>query len=141
MGRPSKLTPEAAEIVATAIRAGASREAAAAQAGIARSTLYDWCKRGESGDEQFTWFSDTLKKAEADLEAKALAHILEAAGKSWQAAAWLLERRFPDRWGRRPPEDLAPLDPHEQGPVILPADSPEWREMAGYRDNHQEAPR
>jgi hypothetical protein len=139
MARPSKLTPEITAILAEAIRAGGTREAAAARAGIGPSTLYDWLKRGDTGDERYQEFSEAIKKAEADLEAKALGLILDAAGKSWQAAAWLLERRFPDRWGRRLPEDIAPPDAAGRGPVILPADSPEWQELGRYRDNHSEA--
>lgn len=46
-------------------------------------------------------FWQTIKKAEAEAEARNTALIQTQASKSWQAAAWWLERKFPDRWGRK----------------------------------------
>lgn len=51
-----------------------------------------------------------LEQAQAEGEALAIARIARAAAENWQAAAWLLERQFPERWGRpavRPQEDSA----------------------------------
>jgi transposase len=43
-----------------------------------------------------------VKKAEGEAESTALSQIAKAARDgSWQAAAWTLERKNPDRWGRR----------------------------------------
>jgi hypothetical protein len=35
-------------------------------------------------------------------EARAVVLILRAAQTDWRASAWWLERRWPERWGRRP---------------------------------------
>ena len=52
-------------------------------------------------------FSVAIKKAEAECKAARIATILKASEKSWQAAAWWLERRCPDEYGRMPkPEPL-----------------------------------
>ena len=39
-------------------------------------------------------FSSDVKRAEAEFEGECLGVVQAAAPKSWQAAAWLLERRF-----------------------------------------------
>jgi predicted nucleic acid-binding Zn ribbon protein len=45
--------------------------------------------------------------------------IAQAAAENWRAAAWLLERRWPERWGtsRKPPtasDDVDELDPFRE---------------------------
>jgi len=46
-------------------------------------------------------FADAVKKAEAEAEANALKAIKDATPQNWQAGAWYLERKYPDRFGRR----------------------------------------
>lgn len=65
-----------------------------------------WKLLNKSGDEiarlaPLAEFSDAYKKASNEAELRALARITEHGKKEWQAAAWLLERRNPERWGRR----------------------------------------
>ena len=45
----------------------------------------------------------SILKARADAEVRNVAYIRRAAQdpKTWQAAAWWLERSFPTRWGRQ----------------------------------------
>jgi hypothetical protein len=71
-------------------------------AGIHKSTLYDWLRRGSRCTSGiYRSFSDAVGQALADSELKSLHQIDEAANFHWQAAAWRLERRFPRRWGRK----------------------------------------
>src|ERR1041385_1262536 len=51
-------------------------------------------------------FATELHKAELDAEIKLLEAIRDAAKdvKQWRAAAWALERLFPERYGNRPIE-------------------------------------
>jgi len=101
MARPTKLTPDVRDRIATMIQAGAYAEQAARAAGISSSTYYSWMERGE---RPFSEFSETIKTAEAVAEQQRVQHIHHAADAgTWQAAAWWLERRFPARWGRRNP--------------------------------------
>lgn len=101
-GRPEKLTPELQQKIVDAIRMGAYIETAAAYAGINKSTLYDWMKRGARAKSgKYKEFSDAIEKALAESEMRDLAVIAKASQENWQAAAWRLERKFPDRWGRR----------------------------------------
>lgn len=102
MGRPSKLTPEIQEKIVQAIRAGNYIETAAAYAGIDKTTLYDWLKRGARAKTgKYREFSNAVEKALAEAEVRDVAIIAKAAEKHWQAAAWRLERKHWQRWGRK----------------------------------------
>lgn len=115
MARPTKLNKETQLKVVNAIKAGNYIETAAAYAGISRSTLYDWLKRGEREKQRlakssryrmkkaeaiYVEFSDTVEKALAESEMRDVLTIGKAAEIQWQAAAWRLERKFPEKWGR-----------------------------------------
>jgi hypothetical protein len=102
-GRPTKLTPGIQAKVCDAIRSGNFRETAAKFAGIDRSTLHRWLKRGENKRRGACHdFAVAVDKALADSEALFVARIAKAANEgTWQASAWLLERRFSENWGRR----------------------------------------
>ena len=102
MGRRSKFTEETQQKIISAIRLGMTYERAALAAGIAVSTFYKWKKEAEEQKwGQKKEFLDALKKAEAEGEAMLLQRIQkEAKNGTWQAAAWILERRHRERWGR-----------------------------------------
>lgn len=100
-GRPSMFTPETREKIINALRAGNYRVAACKFAGIDNRTFLRWMKAGSEGQEGFAEFVDQVKQAEAQAEASLVATIRKAAGDHWQAAAWLLERKYVTRWGRR----------------------------------------
>lgn len=116
VGRPTKLNQGVQQKIVTAIRAGNYIETAAAYAGINKTTLYDWLKRGAREQERFrknpkarvrkreapyVEFSNAVEKALAEAEIRDVAIIGKAAEEQWQAAAWRLERKFPKRWGRQ----------------------------------------
>ena len=101
-GRPTKLTPAVQARIVAHLRAGNYIETAAAAAGITKETLYDWLRRGAA--ETFgphRQFSDAVQEAQAAAETDMVRLVATAAKEQWQAAAWHLERKFPDRWGRR----------------------------------------
>ena len=94
MPRRPKLTPEVQERICQAIATGATYEHAAAYGGITFQTLNDWRKTKPL-------FSEALKDAEGRGVLALLARIQKAAGEgTWQAAAWILERRYPRDYGR-----------------------------------------
>ena len=100
-GRRDKLTDEVQEIVVQAISLGASYEIAAQYAGIRRETVWRWLKRGENERQgRFRTFANAVRAAEGKCAVQALAAIKSAAKDSWQAAAWLMERRYADQYGR-----------------------------------------
>lgn len=102
MGRPSKLTPEVTKRLTEAIRAGNYYEAACAYAGIAYSTFREWMVRGEKAKSgKYREFMEAIKKAEHEAEVRMVAMWQKHMPENWQAIATFLERRYPDRWGRR----------------------------------------
>jgi transposase len=99
MGQPTKLTPMVHEAIVTAVRLGNYIETAAALAGINKTTIYDWMKRGANEKRGIYYdFTTAITKALAKSEVQDLQTIAEASKVHWQAAAWRLERRFPARW-------------------------------------------
>lgn len=102
-GRPSKLTPERRKRIMDAIRAGSPKMHAAAAAGVSRETLRTWERRGEQPDApaEYRAFLADLREAEAAGIVAMAATVTAAARSDWRAAAWLLERRAPDEYGRR----------------------------------------
>jgi transposase-like protein len=102
MPRPLKLTPVLKNRLLKAIRTGATHKLACQYAGIGEETLYRWLRLGGQGRHPYREFWEALKKAEGTAAVGWLEHIEQAAGEgSWQAAAWKLERRYPDEYGRQ----------------------------------------
>jgi len=110
------LTPELQKQIVKALKDGAYIETAAASVGIHRSTLHDWLRRGarerrrlskskrarpKKREAPFVAFSDTIQRVMADSELDDLRTIKKASKRHWQAAAWRLERKYPDRYGIR----------------------------------------
>jgi hypothetical protein len=93
VSRPPKYNEQRAERVLEAIRAGATRRAAAGHAGVSPDTLERWQRR-------YAGFADSLTRAEDDIEVRTVALIQQAAQTDWKASAWWLERRRPRDYGR-----------------------------------------
>lgn len=112
-GRPSVLTPEVRRKLLAGLRCGLSRAAAATRAGIGARTLRDWMARTDTA-EPYSSLRAEVEAVEADCEARLSAVIFKAALNDPNQARWLLERRFPQRWAKRPvepePEAEAPSE-------------------------------
>lgn len=89
----SKMTEARTNAALTALENGCTREAAAGVAGVNRATFYRWMDDAT--------FRDAVEKAEQLAEAKFTAAVVYAIPKSWQAAAWWLERRRYQNYARR----------------------------------------
>ena len=109
----AKITEEITGCIVDALGAGHYREVACKLAGIDRKTLLNWLKRGER--ERSGVYRDlylAVEQAEAKAEVFHLKNIETASTKSWFASAWFLERKHPERWGKReaPPANDGPRD-------------------------------
>lgn len=94
MARPSKYNPATAKKITDAIKVGATYRLACDYAGITEETFSQWRKK-------YPEFSELVKEAEGSAAIKWLALIDKAAQDgTWQAAAWKLERRYPESYGR-----------------------------------------
>ena len=102
-GRPSVLTPEVRKKLLAGLRCGLSRAAAATRAGIGARTLREWMARTDAA-EPYASLRAEVEAIEADCEARLTAVVFKAALADPNQARWLLERRFPQRWARRPIE-------------------------------------
>lgn len=110
-GQPFTLTPELIEKVTAYLRTGAYVETAVLACGVPKVTFYSWLKRANLAREAGTKagpedalclkFLNAVEKVMAESELQALSQITLAATTNWQAAAWRLERKYPDRWGRK----------------------------------------
>ncbi|AFX99943.1 hypothetical protein [Bdellovibrio bacteriovorus] len=99
-----KLTDQLIETIAQAIRVGSYVETAVALAGVSKDSFYRWLRQAESDDSTLLTvkLSDAVKKALAESEKRDLDVIDKAAQEGeWTAAAWRLERKFPNKWGRQ----------------------------------------
>lgn len=113
MPRILKLTPALIEKIVGYLRAGAYVETAAAAAGISKQTLYTWLRRAVDENEEdpiFAKFAAAVEEAQALAEVRDIALIGKAAETQWQAAAWRLERKSPERWGRKDRVELSGKD-------------------------------
>src|SRR4030088_75665 len=86
-------TDDKAGAILRALESGMSRTHAAARAGISPSTFDAWLTDPD--------FEREVLAAESACQERALAVIRDAAQDQWQAAGWLLERRFPADFARR----------------------------------------
>ena len=125
-GRPSKLNPQTQARFLEALRLGASYEGAASYAGVHYNTFRSWMIKGQTHKSgQYVEFLEHVKEAEGQAEVKWLAKIEKAATDGqWTAAAWKLERRFPDRWGKQEKITYEKLEP----PEIVGEFSDPWEE-------------
>jgi hypothetical protein len=105
-GRKTKLTPELQEEVVKRIRAGNYIQVACEAVGISHTTYFNWIKKGEEGKRPYVEFLEAVKKAESEAQVNYVATVASHARDQWQAAAWWLERRFPDKWGRKDRLDI-----------------------------------
>jgi hypothetical protein len=93
-GRRSKYTPETVDKLTQAIRLGATYQLACNFAGISHETFHQW--RNTKPE-----FSEAITQAEGDAAVKWLALVNKHATDQPQWAAWMLERRYPEMYGRQ----------------------------------------
>ena len=98
MAKP-KCTHELIEAASELKRGGMNNRDLSQCIGISEATFYRWLNDTTSAVHRE--FCESLKKAEAEHKAALRERIFKASERDWKAAAWLLERMFPDEYGRR----------------------------------------
>lgn len=109
-----KLTEEMVEQMAALKADGLSNKDICRAVGIHEATLYRWVSKPSGRPHRA--LGESLNKAEANYKRTLLTTIREAVIKKngqWTAAAWLLERKYPDEYGRaeRQREDRTEVAP------------------------------
>ena len=105
--QPRKLTLAVQEVICEAMDSGATLETAARAASIGARTLDAWLQYGRkelqenpNAEGPCAGFVRAVTIANAECEIGLLTIIQDEAPKTWQAAAWLLERKYPKRYAR-----------------------------------------
>lgn len=100
--RNEKISKEKIELASKLIEAGNTIQTIFGALGISKQTWYNWLHKGEnakSGMYRELW--EEVQKAESRAETRYVSIIAKAAPENWQAAAWWLERKYPERWARK----------------------------------------
>jgi Helix-turn-helix domain of resolvase len=100
-GRPTKLTPELADELVVLLAAGVPVGHAARAVGVSRWTLARWMRDGLRKEVEQARAEGP--EVDARAEARLVALVTRAAQGDWQAAAWWLERHYPERWSPQEP--------------------------------------
>src|ERR1035437_9593990 len=103
MARPSKLTLNITKRIGENIALGLPYSLAASAAGITYQTFNEWIKKGQiEKSGKYFQFYQYIQKQNADA-AKALLERLNdvADAVNCQVCMWILERRFPEEFGKR----------------------------------------
>lgn len=98
-GRPTKFTEEAKGQIIKALKLGNTRKAASQSVGIVFQTFANWLVSHPD-------FLVDVVKAEAEAELRFLGKVAVGAA-GWQSAAWWLERRRHEDYGRRDRLDMS----------------------------------
>lgn len=123
-GGPYKLTPERQATICRWMSTGSTVLDAAAAAGINRETIRGWMHRG--GEQRarhkrgkYRSFLEAVEQARAQHKGTLVACVKKAGLTQWQAAAWLLERNWPEDFARTERHELTGKD---GGPVATRAE-------------------
>ena len=95
-GTQTVMTEETCAAILKTIKLGLHPDRAAESHGVSSSTLAMHKRRNPD-------YVRLIKEAESGAERGFLGRIIGHTDKQWTAAAWILERRWPERWAKREP--------------------------------------
>lgn len=105
-GRPTKLTYEKQEAIASDIEQGRSMTSAARKQDLSPQTIHNWMQRGESDkeegkDNEFTEFFERITRAKGYGEEWYFQAIMDLAreNEDHRFLMSLMKQRYPDSWG------------------------------------------
>jgi hypothetical protein len=103
-GRPPgtvhTLTPTVQDGICAALRISVPAKYAAEAEGISERTFYEWLRKGAKGIQPYRDFSLAVTRATGEAVCNLVARSLAGGPGAWQARR-LLERRYPQYYGRR----------------------------------------
>lgn len=134
-GRVPKIAdPELRNLIVKAVKNNMPYKDAVQLAGVSESVIYLWKRRGKLAEDKelqgetldvneqaYLKFLQALRKARSQCIQSNVDIIQKAAERSWQAAAWLLERSEPGTWALHRMLEISGPDggPIEVSPVDL----------------------
>lgn len=119
----TKFTEPMREALIRYIEGGNTIETACKMVGVHKTQFYRWVKRGEDAREGTTFrkFHDDVQAAEARAEVRAMTILQQGMRDDPKWAAWYLERRLPQQYGRRQYTE------QQTGPILVQL---KWHEGA-----------
>ena len=118
--RKSKLLPKVIKKLIEAIENGNYVNISCAYAGICEATYYNWIERAEReierynndlefdtaakikpAEKKYVEFLESVYQAQVKAEVEAVTEIRKSFKDDWRAGMAYLERRYPERWGRK----------------------------------------
>lgn len=104
-----KITDEFIEEAAGYIAFGMTAQDTYTVLGVSKSSWFGWLKKGKEAAEAgwpkrwaiYRKFYETIEKAKLKRKITYLQRIDNATDKDWRAAAWLLEKLYPDEFAKR----------------------------------------
>ena len=104
----SKYNEKVHVVIVDAIRAGNYKGTAARLAGVHPDTFHGWMMLARDNPEASphdVTLQEDVEQADAEFEAEMVSQVTVAANSgapnTWQAAMTIMERKNPDRWGKR----------------------------------------
>lgn len=94
VGQPTKYNPEIVQKTKELIELGLNYQDVCDTLGISRETFSQWQKK-------YPEYSDTVRIANVKVKEVSLKSLRVGEMKDWKAAAWRLERRWPDEYKER----------------------------------------
>jgi hypothetical protein len=96
------MTSESVDKLCQALMAGNFRSVACEWAGISFRAMRDWMQRGKQQKKgKFRDFRRRVLEAEKQAEIRVVGLVMKAAAEDPKHGQWWLERKFPERWGRK----------------------------------------
>lgn len=105
-GRAPKLSPLIASSLCGFVEQGVPFKDCAILCGIGERTLHQWRAKGQADIEagkpttRYAQFKQRLDVSESTCVQRSCLVVMASAKEDWRAAAWLLERRRPEQFGR-----------------------------------------
>lgn len=126
MKKDDEILAKLVELIST----GVSYQNAAIAVGIGKTTLARWKKEDQE-------FRAALKRAEAQAHARAVKCISDQWDKSWQSAAWWLERRYPHKYAKRALPPLAETQSPLQNCIVIDLGKPPKKPFDASMDDYR----
>jgi hypothetical protein len=118
-GRKPKLTVEMIDQICLYIENGNTNKDAVLLSGITEAAFYKWKeianrikdagRLDREANYLYFYLLESIKKAESKFRAYHISNINAASKKEWTASAWMLERRYPNEFGKRGVEIEVPV--------------------------------
>ena len=133
MGRKTKLTRKLINELASHVANGHTVKDAAALSSISERSVYNWldlASNDVSGRSLHAVFAARMEQAKSEFINVHLGRVVEASKADPRYSQWLLERKFPQEFGRTKIEHAIEhvqkqIQQHAEPKVIHPGD-PEW---------------